>query len=271
MAFVTFVPPPPLHPSIERIWDWHVEPGELRFERILPQPGSTLILNLLEDETRVYDDDGGRRCERLAGTTYSGQFTRSFVIDTREQIAVMGVAFRPGGAHVLLRERMDALGNRHLALEDLLGSASRALRERLLHAAHACERLAVLARWLQRRHTGATPHPAVSQALATLEHAPSLPLVAHLAADCGVSARRLGSLFREQVGVGTKEYLRLHRFRRVVADVQSERNVDWARVAADCGFHDQPHLAHEFRAFSGMTPAAYVARRGPYVNHVEIP
>src|SRR5690349_17001622 len=79
MAFVTFAPPPPLHPSIERIWDWHVEPGELRFERILPQPGSTLILNLLEDEMRVYDDDGGRRCERLAGSAYSGQFTRSFV------------------------------------------------------------------------------------------------------------------------------------------------------------------------------------------------
>jgi len=270
MAFVTFVPPPPLHPSIERIWDWHVEPGELRFERILPQPGSALILNLLEDETRVYGDDGGHQCERLAGSAYSGQFTRSFVIDTREQVAVMGVAFRPGGARVLLRERMDALGNRHLALEDLLGSTTRALRERLLHAVDARERLGVLARWLLRGCIGATLHPAVSQALATIERAPSLPLVARLAADCGVSARRLGTLFREQVGVGTKEYLRLQRFRRVVTEAQRCGGVDWARVAADCGFHDQPHLAREFRAFSGMTPAAYVARRGPYVNHVEL-
>lgn len=270
MAFVTLVPPPPLFPSVQQLWDWRVEPGGLRFERILPQPGSTLIINLREDETRVYADDDGRRCERLAGAAYSGQFTRSFVIDTHEQVAVMGVAFAPGGARVLLREDMGVLGNRHLSLDDLLGSAARTLRERLLHEADARTRLVLLGRWLLHRCTGAALHPAVCQALATIVRAPTLPLVARLATDCGISARRLAALFHEQVGAGTKEYLRLQRFRRVAADVQRHGAVDWARVAADCGFHDQPHLAREFRAFSGMTPTAYVARRGAYVNHVAI-
>ncbi|MBA8883408.1 helix-turn-helix domain-containing protein [Dokdonella fugitiva] len=270
MAFVTLVPPPPLHPSVQRLWDWRVEPGELRFERILPQPGSSLIVNLLEDETRVYADDGVQRCERLAGVAYSGQFTRSFVIDTHEQVAVMGVAFAPGGARALLREDMGVLGNRHLGLDDLLGSAAGLLRERLLHEDDAQGRLAVLGRWLLRRCTGATLHPAVCQALAVIGRAPSLPLVDRLAADCGISTRRLAALFQQQVGVGTKRYLRLQRFRRVVDGVQRHGVVDWASVAADCGFHDQPHLAREFRAFSGMTPTAYVARRGSYVNHVAI-
>ena len=46
--------------------------------------------------------------------------------------------------------------------------------------------------------------------------------------------------------------------------------VEWSRVAADCGFYDQPHLVREFREFAGMTPSAYVAARGEYVNHVPL-
>lgn len=107
MAFTTSAPPAPLQDHIETIWDWRVEPGEFRFERILPQPGAALVINLLEDETRVYDDDAHRRCECSPGAVFSGQFTRSFLIDTAEQVAVMGVVFRPGGANAFVRERMD--------------------------------------------------------------------------------------------------------------------------------------------------------------------
>src|SRR5690606_3913443 len=127
-----------------------------------------LILNLYEDQTRVYGDDG-LCCEHAPGAVYSGQFTHSFVIDSREQIAVMGVALRPGGACAFLRERMDLLGNRHVALEDLVGFEARALRERLLEAHGAGARLALLADWLLRRFREPRLHPAVRQALATFD------------------------------------------------------------------------------------------------------
>lgn len=38
----------------------------------------------------------------------------------------------------------------------------------------------------------------------------------------------------------------------------------------DCGFHDQPHPAHEVRAFSGLVPIAWQARRGPHRNQVPL-
>jgi AraC-like DNA-binding protein len=270
MAFTTFVPPAPLHVPVRMLWDWHFEPGAFRFERILPEPGSALILNLLEDQTRTYSDDAERRCETAPGAVFSGQFTHSIVIDSREQVAVMGVMLRPGGACAFLREPMDLLGNRHVALEDLVGPAGRALRERLLEAADANARLGLLAGWLLRRFRERPLHPAVRHALATFERMPCIDRIGGLIADSGLSAKRFGTLFRAQVGVGAKQYARLKRFRAVVAGVQQGRRIEWAHVAADCGFHDQPHLVREFRDFAGMTPGAYTTVRGEYANHIEL-
>lgn len=269
MAFTTLVPAAPLQACVRMLWDWRVEPGAFRLERILPEPGSGLILNLYEDQTRVYGDDG-LCCERAPGAVYSGQFTHSFVIDSREQIAVMGVALRAGGAGAFLRERMDLLGNRHVALEDLVGPEAHALRQRLLETRGAEARLALLADWLLGRFREPRLHPAVRQALATLDRAPGIGRIAALVEDSGLSARRFGALFREQVGTGAKQYARLKRFRAVVAAAREGQRIEWAQVAADCGFHDQSHLVREFRAFSGMTPGAYGARRGEYANHVEL-
>ncbi|HEY0179186.1 MAG TPA: helix-turn-helix domain-containing protein, partial [Dokdonella sp.] len=247
-----------------------VEPGAFRLERILPAPGPALIVNLYENETRVYADDAERRCARTAGTAFSGQSTRSFLIDTREQIAVMGVVFRPGGGACFLREPMERLCDRHTALADLAGPAADALRERLLNTPDAAARLAVLEAWLRARFVVDALHPALARALAALERAPCVERAGGLIAASGYSARHFGTLFRSQVGVGPKRFARLRRFRAALAHVRHGEAVDWARVAADCGFHDQPHLVREFREFAGTTPARYVAARGDGVNYVPL-
>jgi AraC-like DNA-binding protein len=268
MGFHAIVPPPPFDRLIESIWDWDCPAPGHRLERILPTPGGGLIVNLLEDETRIYDDDLG--CQRRPGAVVSGPYTRSFIIDTAEQVKVMGIVFRPGGAWPFFRERIDTLSNRDIGLEDLLGARAHGLRETLLNTPCAHQRLAVLQQWLLRRAPEAEPHPLVASALHRLIHQPDVTRISAIVSDSGLSAPRFGRLFQEHVGMGAKQYARMQRFRTVVTQVSRQARVEWALVAADCGFYDQPHLVREFRAFAGMTPGDYVRKRGEHANHVPI-
>jgi methylphosphotriester-DNA--protein-cysteine methyltransferase len=165
---------------------------------------------------------------------------------------------------------MGAMAGCEVDLAALFGSHASALRQRLLETADANDRLALLERWLHERMRLPRPQTCVAHALAWLERTPQAARIGWLVRDTGVSERRLGRLFRRQVGYGPKQYARLLRFRAVVARVHGRLHVDWADMAADGGYCDQAHLAHEFRRFAGITPGEFMARQGVYPNHLAL-
>lgn len=268
MNVVSMVPPAPLSGLVQQLWDWEAAPRPDGLERLLPMPCAALIINLSEDESRVYDEN--RQCHRYLGAALDGPRNLSSIIDTREQVAVMGVVFRPGAAAGFFRERMDKLVNRCVNLEDLAGNEAGYLRERLLEAGDAPRRLRTLLAWLTRRHTDtpAVPH-AVARTLAALEHSPAIATLIATARELGVSPRGLGEQFRHHVGMTPKRYLRLQRFHRVVARAAATRERDWADIALECGYFDQAHLSHEFREFCGTSPTEF-ARRGDWSRHIAL-
>jgi len=270
MGHHAVIPAAPLDILVERLWDWDMPPLEHHFERVLPTPGAALIINLHEDETRVYRDDATRACVRAPAAVIGGPCLRSQIIDTAEQVRVMGVVFRPGGAHALTGEDHGVLIERDIGLEDIFGGSARQLRERLLHTPDARQRLAVLEHWLRQRIHTPRLDPAIDHALSVLHREPRVARIGSLVRETGLSEYRFGRLFRRQIGMGPKRYARLLRFRAVVEEAHRAGAVDWSRVAADNGYSDQAHLVHEFRGFAGMTPAAFMAARGPYTNHLPL-
>ena len=270
MGFHHYLPGPPLDKLIAKVWDWDMPPAAHRHERVLPQPGAQLIINLHEDETRVYTDDAARRCIRSSACVLGGPTLRSEIIDTAEQIRVMGVVFHPGGAHALTGEDATTLIGRDVDLGDLFGPAAALLREQLLEIAAPHDRLRLLTGWLERRLYSTALHPAIAYALDRLSDEPQVQRIAPLVREAGLSERRFGLLFQRQVGMRPKHYTRLLRFRAVVDQAAAQPTVNWSQVAADGGYFDQAHLTHEFRQFAGVTPTAFMAARGPYSNHLPL-
>src|SRR6185436_21146188 len=90
----------------------------------------------------------------------------------------------------------------------------------------------------------------------------------------GISTRQLERRFKDRVGISPKLFSRMQRFQRVFRAIGGGRP-DWARVAVECGYHDQAHLIRDFRDFAGETPAVLLAGddlarhflRCPVVSH----
>lgn len=151
------------------------------------------------------------------------------------------------------------LRERTLGLEDLLGAQAALLAERLYELPDARARFEALDRELLRRVEAAPPHPHpdVERAWQLLRATGGRISIEELARRLGCSRRHLARRFAEDVGATPKQAARLMRFETARRLLQASAGcVPIARVAAECGFADQAHMAREFRELAGAPPTA---------------
>jgi AraC-like DNA-binding protein len=53
-----------------------------------------------------------------------------------------------------------------------------------------------------------------------------------------------------------------YRLREVTGRMEAGGRIDWAALAADLGYADQPHFVRDFTAMFGETPTRYAERYG---------
>lgn len=253
---------PPLDAFIERIWYCSGVPP--RRMRVLPGGGVLdLVVNLGDDEIRIYDPTDPSFERNCTGAFFRGTSTRSFMSDSRRCTSAVGVHFRPGGAFPFLGISPSEIIDAHVPLADLWGCIGRELGEQLLEASSPNERFrlvesALLGRLLRAR----AGHPAVRAGVDALRAGGNGVRVAELATVVGLSQRRFIEVFEREVGVTPKFFARLQRFHRVKKHVASlGAPASWAAFAVACGYFDQSHMIRDFVAFAGMSPTGYLRSR----------
>jgi len=270
MFYRSTIPGPPLDTFIENLWCLSDAPRHAR-ERILPSGTLELVINLHEDELRIYDSEHAQSCRRLSGAIVSGAYRRFFDIDTIEHASVVGVHFRPGGAAPFLGVPADGLADAHVDLDAVWGRRAGALRERLCAAATPEQRFGLLERARRARlELARRRHGAVLVAADHLERTGAG--VGELAARAGLSHRRFIDVFGAEIGMTPKLFGRVRRFQRALALARRTDSADWAGMAHAIGYCDQSHMIRDFVEFSGFSPADLHRHRGDRVkeNHVAL-
>ena len=271
MVYLTHVPRPPLSEFVNLLWLYEGYAQPHAKERVLPSGEMQIVINLLEDTSRVYDRDDPDRCQTFNGALLSGAHAQYQVIDTAEQRSIIGVHFRPGGGFPFLRMPAGELRDTTVSLDTLWGRAATDLRDRLLEAPTHRARFQVLERTLLcELARGFDPHGTVGFALRQFMAEPHIATVAGVTNQIGLSPKSFIQLFRNQTGFTPKVFCRIRRFQQALDRMEASRNVEWTNVALDCGYFDQAHFIHDFRAFSGINPSSYLAHRTPHRNHVPL-
>ncbi|MFJ8018524.1 helix-turn-helix domain-containing protein [Streptomyces sp. NPDC096339] len=218
--------------------------------RAIPHPAVTIAVAFGDRPFDIHGATGRMRLESLAaGLGFSAFQVRA------EGIECVQMRLSPLTAHAVLGLPLAELRGGVITLDDLWGRDVPRLRERLHHARTWPERFALIDGELSTRlRAGKAVDPEVAWAWRRIVAGHGRTRVGELAARTGWSRRRLWSRFGAQMGLSPKRAAVLVRFDRAVHLLA--RGHAPARVAADCGYADQPHLNHDVRAFTGATPTA---------------
>lgn len=241
-------PGPPLSEVVDSLWicEGYVQPHAC--ERVLPTGAMDLVFAL--------DADGRAR------SGISGARSEFLVLDTSRPFSVIGVHFRPGGGFPFFGVPAGELHNRSVTLDMVWGGYAATVSDRLWEAETPERRFRILERaLLDRARDRLDGHPAVRYALNLFDRSNGARPVSDVVQRIGLSPRRFIELFRGQVGLSPKVFCRIRRFNEALRRIERLTDVDWADVALSCGYFDQAHFNHDFRAFSGINPSTYLRHR----------
>ena len=246
----------PLAPFIDCFWIHCGYRQPHSRERVLPTATADVIFSV---------DSGGRPRSCVAGPR-----TAFVELETSRPFSAIGIHFKPGGASPFFGVPSSELRDRHVTLDLLWGSFAATIADRLWSASAPEDRFSVLDDALhQNMRQPLLRHPAVPYAVAALERLRGERSVAAVARELGMSSRRLLDVFQPEVGLSPIAFQRIRRFAAVLRRLERAAAVDWTDLALSSGYYDQAHFNHDFRAFSGVNPSAYL-RRQTSRTHVAI-
>jgi AraC-like DNA-binding protein len=113
-------------------------------------------------------------------------------------------------------------------------------------------------------------NPCVEFAVSEITRHPDQINLAALSKKIGYSQKHFIGMFKRQVGVTPKSFLKILRFQKAINDIERASAIDWTMLAQDSGFYDQAHFINDFKVFSGFTPEQYLKQKSDMLNYVPI-
>lgn len=203
-------------------------------------------------------------CARLGRV--AGMMSALIDVPFHRSVRTIAVRFKPGAASYFFDLPLHELSDLHPSLPELWTPAvtdqfAEALWARPLSDREAIARVQrLLLRQLRVRPQRTA---LVEAALGAIERTHGGVRIETLADSLGVSRQHLASQFRSRVGLGAKQFARVCRFQHAAGRIRAAApgSIDWAALALEVGFYDQPHMIHEFQSLAAGTPQSFAAMR----------
>lgn len=252
MNYIERKPHPALSEQVECFWfaSSNTEPASAP-ERVLPDGCLEWIFHLRDPFRRL---NAANTWELQPRSFVVGELTQFILLQPTGAIETMGVRFRPGGAYRFLPFPLDLLTDSFVSTGNIWGRDGVFLEEAVFSARTPLQRQRLVETFLLSRLADSEPRRRFDAAIGEVMRSRGQTRVNQIAAALGCSPRQLEREFRVAAGLSPKTLARVIRFQNLLWLAGEDALRQWASVALECGYADQPHMVREFRDLAGQSP-----------------
>lgn len=192
------------------------------------------------------------------GAFFHGPTTHRRTLRAKDSPIYVGAQFKPGGFYPFWRRRVSDLAERTIPAAAVIAGSATVFDEAFLRQDDD-QILKDIDKALRIKQPEHEPNiTLVIQIVTYIEANSRFVNVASIAEQFAISERSLQQLFQRYVGVGVKWAIMRARFLEVTKYARALATPDWASIASDFGYSDQPHFIHDFKRLVGVSPAQYL-------------
>ena len=274
MILQVHTPAFPLHQFVDHfIYFEGYNPGH-RMDRFLPDGNAEFIIELTDNPKYIYDNETLTEIQSFRHAWVSGVRTQPITIPAGRDSRMLIVTFKKGKAHPFYEFPMTELANLVVDANLVFGKNLRELRDRLLHSPSISHMFLLVEKFLLQQAgdslRASTPSKCVEYVVSNIAKQPTTLGLQQLSSQIGYSQKHFIDLFKRQVGVPPKQYLKIMRFQKAVQEIENNRPIQWSRLAMESEFYDQAHFINDFKVFSGFTPNEYIRRKRETLNYIAV-
>lgn len=271
MIVQTHIPKFPLNQFIDFFIYWEGFNPEHSIDRFLPDGNTEIIIDFDDTPKYIYDNETLKEIQSCHNVWASGVRTGCISIPSGKHSAMMVISFKKGMAYPFFPVPMNELSDCVLDADLLWGHDFAYLRERLLATTEIKPRFETVEVFLLKHFRAKLiSHPCVEFALGEIIRQPDQINLGRMNQQIGYSQKHFIDMFKRQVGITPKAYLKIIRFQKAIHEIEQRTQVDWSLISQDCGFYDQAHFINDFKFFSGFTPREYLKLKNDVLNYVPV-
>jgi len=239
-TYSEYEPPSDIVNFVHCIWSFQDGDGT-DVQPIIPDGRPELIIHL----GAPYREVGKASVQPRA--LLAGQLTQPLHLQATGPVDIIGVRFRPDGARAFLGHTMEQTTNLRIDMSAVDTRGIEHLYSTLQEKEKSIHALKVVEDYVSSRIHGAQPDPIVRRTVDQVTNAKKYTLPSE------ISRRQFQRRFKAQVGVSSRTFIAIRRFRSIFDRMQHKEGLSWAHAALDAGYFDQPQLARDFQRFLGCT------------------
>jgi AraC-like DNA-binding protein len=271
MILETYIPRRPLSRFIDHFIYYEGLNPEHTIDRFLPDGNTEIIIDFNDGPQYIYDNQTLKEIQACHHVWASGVRTEFISIPSGKLAAMFVIHFKKGMAYPFFPTPMNEMSDRVVDADLLWGNDFAFLREHLLELSQISLKFRAAEDFLLKHFRNRFAlNPAVEFAVNQVVRQPDQINLVRLNQKIGYSQKHFIAMFKQQVGITPKAYLKIIRFQKAIHEIEQRKEVNWTNISQDCGFYDQAHFINDFKFFSGFTPEEYVRRKNDVLNYVPV-